>query len=213
VRKFGTKITKGNNVPLYVLTLKGFIAALYLSNDEHVSNIIDVNYDSLVREAPEIQETAKFLLGFWRNIYGRNAEALHCFFRSPIEKTLSTYNLQTLGRVDLVFYLMEILCGDLLACLGRIDGTRLRESLVRMLEKDIWLIDSVAYAIDWYWTKRSVDLDTICSQVRTALDTVTPALEKCECENTDEINTRHKISERLSRMRRTEMLTRIQPAK
>jgi hypothetical protein len=215
VRLTEHKVTKGNEVALYGLTFKGFIAAVYLSEEKDVANIIKMNYDSLVKEkeTSEVQKIAtKFLLDFWKRICSKDRKVFDHFLRTPINSVKSTYDFQSLSPEDLIFHLMEIVCGDLLAFLGKgsVSVSGLRESLIKMLEEDIQLVDSVTYAIDWYFIKKSLDLDDIYDQVCTTLDRVFPneSLETRKYE-AYEVSTKDEIIKRLERLRRTKISINI----
>jgi len=182
-----------------------------LSNDEDASKLIDANYDSLLKGAGTFLSQTRFLLDFWRILSEKDTDVFHCFFRSPINNVVSTYNLEAVKEgAELSFYLMEAVCKSLLACLAGVEKPDVRESLVRMLEPDIHLTQSVLYAIDWYWIKASVDLDNVSSQVRVTSTTVfAPALEKYKCEDPEETKTREEVMKTLDDMRRREIVTKI----
>lgn len=212
IRNSGTRLTKGNEVPLHTLTFKGFLVAASLLEDKEATKLIDANYDSLMRGTPNtFLSDAELLLGLWKILSKKDAKVFNSFFKLPIKEIMSVYNLEAFQEgAGLIFYLMETVGRDLLACLAGIKRLEVHEALVQILERDVHLAKRILHAIDWYWIKASVDLDNVSSQVRVTSTTVfAPALEKYKCEDPEETETREEVMKTLDDMRRREMVTKI----
>ncbi len=211
IKSYRSKISKGNKVPLYGLTLRGFLVAGAMLEDKCLRKLIDVSYSLLVEETStfSILDT-KLLLDIWRIVSREDPSVFRYLFRRQIEETTSKCNLERAEDIDLLLSLMTGTCRDLLSDLWGNGESKISAGLVKMMEKDVQLLESVLLLIDWHWIRVSTELDSTSSRVQRTLRSVfVPALKSYECRNPSEEIAVAETARTVDEMEHREILTRV----
>jgi len=181
LRKHDTKISKGNEVTVYFLTFKGFIAAVHLVGPRLISRLISETQHCLAPEGKTDPYVSSLrpLLDLWRRI-SRDDVLVRHLLMSPLRKAISIYNLESVIEVELLYHIYSILAEDVLASLASASDVRIR--LPRMIERDMQLADDIVHAIDCYRTGLFREFINFNIRLAVVSAIISNRVSRCECE-------------------------------